>query len=40
MADRSVAGWAVWVIGLPGSGKSTLARGLRDALKNRGMDVV
>lgn len=40
MADRSVAGWAVWVIGLPGSGKSTLARGLRDALKNQGMDVV
>ncbi|MEZ7196396.1 adenylyl-sulfate kinase [Pseudodesulfovibrio karagichevae] len=40
MAERSGDGWAVWVVGLPGSGKSTLARGLRDALGERGVDVV
>jgi adenylylsulfate kinase len=40
MADRSGEGWAVWVVGLPGSGKSTLARGLRDALRDRGVDAV
>lgn len=36
----SVAGWAVWVTGLPGSGKSALARGLEQALRVRGRDVV
>ena len=38
MADRQ--GWAVWIVGLPGSGKSALARGVRDALKERGVDAV
>lgn len=33
-------GWAVWVTGLPGSGKSALARGLEQALRERGLDVV
>jgi adenylylsulfate kinase len=40
MADRTGEGWAIWVVGLPGSGKSTLARGLRDALRSRGVDAV
>ncbi len=33
-------GWAVWFVGLPGSGKSSVAKGVADALKNRGHDVV
>ena len=40
MGDQTGQGWAVWVVGLPGSGKSTLARGLHDALRGRGVDVV
>lgn len=35
-----MSGWAVWFVGLPGSGKSTLARGVCEALRHRGVDVV
>lgn len=33
-------GWAIWFVGLPGSGKSSVARGVVDALKAQGLDVV
>jgi len=35
-----VAGFAVWVTGLPGSGKSALARGLERELAAQGLNVV
>ncbi len=35
-----MAGFAVWVTGLPGSGKSALARGLERELAARGLDPV
>jgi adenylylsulfate kinase len=36
----NVAGFAVWVTGLPGSGKSALARGLERELAAQGLNVV
>lgn len=35
-----MAGFAVWVTGLPGSGKSALAKGLERELAARGLDAV
>jgi adenylylsulfate kinase len=35
-----MAGFAIWVTGLPGSGKSSLARGLERELAARGLDPV
>jgi len=34
-----IAGWCVWITGLPGSGKSIVSRALVDILSEKGIDV-
>lgn len=40
MTRRDEKGWAVWFTGLPGSGKSSIARGVVEALRRDGFDVI
>lgn len=40
MTPANNQGWAVWFVGLPGSGKSSVAKAVREALSERGLDVM